>query len=83
MLAKNVYACFGDMNRMSSQWKRGGAFYCLLDTTLVAALSSIITSHDSCWFVIHTNYYILIWKYELSIKCWQDGLTVYCKNGCG
>ena len=24
VLAGNEYACFGDMNRMSSQWKRGG-----------------------------------------------------------
>ena len=26
---KNNFACFGDMNRMPSQWKRGGAFYCI------------------------------------------------------
>jgi deoxyribonuclease-2 len=23
------FACFGDMNRMTSQFKRGGAFYCI------------------------------------------------------
>ena len=23
------WVCFGDMNRMESQFKRGGAFYCL------------------------------------------------------
>ena len=28
-LSGNQYSCFGDMNRMESQWKRGGAFYCL------------------------------------------------------
>jgi deoxyribonuclease-2 len=29
VLAEGKYTCFGDMNRMTSQWKRGGAFYCL------------------------------------------------------
>jgi deoxyribonuclease-2 len=48
VLAVNNYACFGDMNRMSSQWKRGGAFYCLNDATLVAAIHGVIISHDSC-----------------------------------
>jgi deoxyribonuclease II len=48
VLGKANYACFGDMNRMSSQWKRGGAFYCFSDPTLVAALQSVIVSHDSC-----------------------------------
>lgn len=48
VLAGNDYACFGDMNRMSSQWKRGGSFFCLSDNTLVAALKSAIVSHDSC-----------------------------------
>jgi deoxyribonuclease-2 len=28
-LLEQKYSCFGDMNRMSSQWKRGGSFYCL------------------------------------------------------
>lgn len=27
--AQNNHVCFGDMNRMASQWKRGGAFYCI------------------------------------------------------
>lgn len=48
VLAKGAYACFGDMNRMSSQWKRGGAFYCFSESTLVAALDSAIVSHDNC-----------------------------------
>lgn len=48
VLARNDFACFGDMNRMSSQWKRGGAFFCFSDSTLVAALKAVITSHDSC-----------------------------------
>ncbi len=42
------YSCFGDMNRMSSQWKRGGAFYCLDDPTLNAAMGKIITVSDTC-----------------------------------
>lgn len=29
VLAGETYACFGDMNRMASQWKRGGSFFCL------------------------------------------------------
>jgi len=41
-------ACFGDMNRMPSQWKRGGSFYCLTDRTLIAAMKSLIVETDSC-----------------------------------
>jgi deoxyribonuclease-2 len=48
MLSGDKYSCFGDMNRMSSQWKRGGAFYCLSDTGLNAALRKIITQTDQC-----------------------------------
>jgi hypothetical protein len=48
VLAENKYSCFGDMNRMPSQWKRGGAFYCLEDLTLHAALKKVITASDSC-----------------------------------
>jgi len=47
-VAGHEYACFGDMNRMPSQWKRGGSFFCLNEPTLVTALSSIIVAHDSC-----------------------------------
>lgn len=48
VLARNDYACFGDMNRMSSQWKRGGSFFCLSEPTLVAALKAVVTTHDNC-----------------------------------
>ena len=37
-------SCFGDMNRMSSQWKRGGAFYCIESAPgLYAALLKSVT----------------------------------------
>lgn len=42
------YVCFGDMNRMESQWKRGGAFYCLSSVSLVMAMNQLVVSHDSC-----------------------------------
>ena len=48
VLGGSLYACFGDMNRMTSQWKRGGAFYCLNEATLVSALHAVLVSHDSC-----------------------------------
>lgn len=48
VLGGSLYACFGDMNRMPSQWKRGGAFYCFNEVTLITALKSVISSHDSC-----------------------------------
>ena len=47
-IAGNEYACLGDMNRMTSQWKRGGSFFCLSDSSLVSALKRIIITHDSC-----------------------------------
>jgi hypothetical protein len=37
------YACFGDMNRMKSQWMRGGAYYCLKNAGLVQAFKEIVT----------------------------------------
>jgi hypothetical protein len=36
------------MNRMSSQWKRGGAFFCLDDLSLHTAMKKIVTASDSC-----------------------------------
>jgi len=48
MISEDKYSCFGDMNRMTSQWKRGGAFYCLEDPTLNEALRKIIVSTDTC-----------------------------------
>ena len=47
-IANNEYACFGDMNRMSSQWKRGGSFFCLSDSSLVSAIKKVIVTHDKC-----------------------------------
>ena len=44
----NDYSCFGDMNRMTSQWKRGGAFYCLKSKVLKSALVSITAQVDNC-----------------------------------
>ena len=48
VLADPSYACFGDMNRMSSQWKRGGAFYCINKPNLVQALKATILKKDTC-----------------------------------
>lgn len=42
------FVCFGDMNRMDSQWKRGGSFYCLADKNLIAVVKSTILEHDLC-----------------------------------
>lgn len=42
------YACFGDMNRMPSQWKRGGSFFCFDSPTLVNALQKTIAYTDKC-----------------------------------
>lgn len=47
-LLDNSYACFGDMNRMTSQWKRGGSFFCFDNFSLVTALKRVILSQDSC-----------------------------------
>ena len=48
VVASTLYVCLGDMNRMTSQWKRGGSFFCLSDASLVAAVKGMIVSHDSC-----------------------------------
>lgn len=48
MILGDKYSCFGDMNRMTSQWKRGGAFYCLNNTYLYKALKGVITEIDNC-----------------------------------
>jgi len=42
------YVCSGGMNRMTSQSKRGGAFFCFQDTAFWKVLNGIITSVDSC-----------------------------------
>jgi hypothetical protein len=48
MITGEKYSCLGDMNRMESQWKRGGAFYCLDDPSLNAAMRNIIITTDQC-----------------------------------
>lgn len=42
------YSCFGDMNRMESQFKRGGAFYCISDTGLNKAMKKIMKTNALC-----------------------------------
>lgn len=44
----NNYSCFGDMNRMSSQWTRGGAFYCIDNPLLNIALKKIVPNPVVC-----------------------------------
>ena len=46
--ASNDHACFGDMNRMPSQWKRGGSFFCLNNYSLALALKRAIIDSDKC-----------------------------------
>lgn len=36
------------MNRMDSQWTRGGAFYCIKSSNLNAALKGIIKETSKC-----------------------------------
>lgn len=42
------FSCFGDMNRMTSQWKRGGMFYCLQSQLLRDALKALILIQETC-----------------------------------
>ena len=42
------YTCIGDINRMTSQRKRGGGAACLNDTTINKLFLSLITEHDTC-----------------------------------
>lgn len=41
-------ACIGDINRMTSQFKRGGGAVCAEGTVLHSQLSGVIVSTDSC-----------------------------------
>ena len=40
--------CVGDLNRMDSQKRRGGGFFCLEDAALHSAYSSLIKSVEPC-----------------------------------
>lgn len=44
----NGWICSGDMNRMTSQAKRGGAFFCLQDNGLWNILNNAIVKTDKC-----------------------------------
>lgn len=45
---KVVWSCIGDMNRMVSQWKRGGMFYCLQSPLLNTAFKNLILFQEIC-----------------------------------
>lgn len=40
--------CFGDINRMSSQYQRGGSVYCFQDSKLWESLQNSITKTNQC-----------------------------------
>ena len=42
------YVCIGDMNRMSSQWARGGGSVCFRHAATYASLLDMITGIDAC-----------------------------------
>jgi deoxyribonuclease II len=42
------FSCLGDMNRMVSQWKRGGGFYCIQSERLRSALRNLIVEQETC-----------------------------------
>ena len=42
------YACFGDMNRMTSQWHRGGSFFCIQSDSVYKALNAAVVQVDNC-----------------------------------
>jgi deoxyribonuclease-2 len=48
VLVGSSQACFGDMNRMPSQWKRGGSFFCFDNPSLVLAVKRVIAGEDNC-----------------------------------
>ena len=47
-LDTSSYACIGDINRMTSQRKRGGGTACIADKILSDALYNTITGSDQC-----------------------------------
>lgn len=42
------YVCIGDINRMTSQFKRGGGTACFQSSQLHQKMEAAITQHDSC-----------------------------------
>jgi len=42
------YSCIGDINRMESQFKRGGGTVCLLDTPLYKAMNALVYRYWPC-----------------------------------
>jgi hypothetical protein len=46
--ANKGVACFGDVNHVESQAKRGGNIVCLEHSGLASAMRNAIVNHDSC-----------------------------------
>ncbi len=44
----NSWVCIGDINRMTSQQKRGGGTVCFRDSGMWKVFSGAVTGHDSC-----------------------------------
>ena len=44
----NAWVCGGDMNRMTSQGKRGGAFLCFQDQGLWGAMKKSVVEVEEC-----------------------------------
>ncbi|KAK2954170.1 putative deoxyribonuclease II family protein [Blattamonas nauphoetae] len=44
----SVATCIGDVNRMTSQTKRGGGYVCTMDRGVHQSFSALITTHDKC-----------------------------------
>jgi len=47
-LSGNPYVCIGDINRMYSQYHRGGGTVCFLNKVMWHSFNSLITSADKC-----------------------------------
>jgi len=47
-VSSNGYACIGDINRMFSQWHRGGGTVCIQNKDVHGSLSSIIATYEQC-----------------------------------
>ncbi|KAL0206984.1 hypothetical protein P9112_012695 [Eukaryota sp. TZLM1-RC] len=48
MTPNNDWVCIGDMNRMTSQYKRGGGFMCFRYKSLYTAMKNVVSEVDSC-----------------------------------